>query len=163
MARTYRKSKYRKKSRDGIQPPRCYDPPCQICFPSKEYNRFLERYKAIQDATYDPEGRCHACAWWVDYHEQGCWADVLTPHCTGCWEPYSYCCCGASEESNYYGGAVWQTLGDNRDLQVFRKRMIKANQPSFHSGGYTGAGLVTVVHDACYWNLPVGVELKDRD
>ena len=54
MARTYRKSKYRKKSRDGIQPPRCYDPPCQICFPSKAYNRFLERYKAIQDASYDP-------------------------------------------------------------------------------------------------------------
>lgn len=151
MARTYRKSKYRKKSRDGIQPPRCYDPPCQICFPSKAYNRFLERYKAIQDATYDPEGRCHACAWWVDYHEQGCWADVLTPHCTGCWEPYSYCCCGASEESNYYGGAVWQTLGDNDSLlslkweltiakpltkaelrrvrEIAHKRSIKASQP----------------------------------
>lgn len=151
MARTYRKSKYGKTSRDGTQPPRCYDPPCQICFPSKAYNRFLERYKAIQDATYDPEGRCHACAGWVDYHEQGCWADVLTPHCTGCWEPSSYCCCGASEESNYYGGAVWQTLGDNDSLlslkweltiakpltkaelrrvrEIARKRSIKASQP----------------------------------
>ena len=54
MARTYRKSKYGKKFRDGIQPPRCYDPPCPICFPMADYNRGLERYKAIQDATYDP-------------------------------------------------------------------------------------------------------------
>ena len=116
MARTYRKSRHGKTYRDGTQPPRCYESPCNWCFPMMDYNRSLERYKAILDANYDPEGRCHACEWWVDFHEQWCWADVLTPHCTGCWEPYSYCCCGASEESNYYGGAVWQTLGDNDAL-----------------------------------------------
>lgn len=90
------------------------------------YNRFLERYKAIQDATYDPEGRCPICAWWVDLHEPWCWADVLTPHCTGCWEPYSYCCCGASEESNHYGGAVWHNLGGNDALHSLKWELTVA-------------------------------------